>query len=179
MTFPELLSALGIAPKNLAEAHHALAPAKQTLDSVSALFTAAGLDLDAMLAAGPDALKAHLDSLRASDAQLAEAQAKIATLETDLAASAANLTQAEAALAAAEAEFADDLDELVSVEEKARQLLAASGHAPLGEAPAESLTPPVAEARLTDQQKWDTYSKLRAENPAAAEEFFQTHLGKK
>jgi hypothetical protein len=62
-SFPDLLAALGLAPKNLPQAKEAIDGAKATLDSVAALFTAAGLNLEQMLAAGPDALKAHLESL--------------------------------------------------------------------------------------------------------------------
>lgn len=66
-TFSAVLSALGLAPKTLPQANETLTQAKATLDSVAALFTAAGLNLEQMLAAGPDALKAHLDSLDNSD----------------------------------------------------------------------------------------------------------------
>lgn len=62
-TFSAVLSALGLAPKTLPQANETLTKAKGTLDSVAALFTAAGLNLEQMLAAGPDSLKAHIDSL--------------------------------------------------------------------------------------------------------------------
>ena len=62
-TFSAVLSALGLAPKTLPQANETLSQAKGTLDSVAALFTAAGLNLEQMLAAGPDSLKAHIDSL--------------------------------------------------------------------------------------------------------------------
>lgn len=62
-TFSAVLSALGLAPKTLPQANETLTQAKGTLDSVAALFTAAGLNLEQMLAAGPDSLKAHIDSL--------------------------------------------------------------------------------------------------------------------
>jgi hypothetical protein len=62
-SFPDLLAALGLAPKNLPQAKEAIDGAKATLDSVNTLFEAAGLNLEQMLAGGPDALKAHIESV--------------------------------------------------------------------------------------------------------------------
>ncbi len=89
--FSDLLAAVGLAPKTLPQAKETLDTAKATLDSVAALFTAAGLNLEQMLAAGPDALKAHLESLDNAeelataleeagrlDEQLTETEAKLA-----------------------------------------------------------------------------------------------------
>jgi hypothetical protein len=81
MEFGKILSALGLGPKTLDQARGTLAEAANTLSSVNALFTAAGLNLEQMLAAGPDSLKAHLAGLSAKDAELATAQAKVAELE--------------------------------------------------------------------------------------------------
>jgi chromosome segregation ATPase len=131
MTISALLSALGLAPKNLPEAAAKLTPAKQTLDSVAALFTAAGLDLDAMLATGPDALKAHLDSLGESAKALADAQARATGLETDLLEAQAKLEGLTKDLTEAKAEITTLKSAAVSTEEKARQLLAQSGHPPI------------------------------------------------
>lgn len=58
--FSKLLSLLGIAPNNLEQARGAYTEAKTFAESVNALFAAAGLQLETMLAAGPDSLKAHL-----------------------------------------------------------------------------------------------------------------------
>lgn len=80
MKFSEVLSALASPFKTLPQATAALEPAKATLDSVSALFTAAGLNLETMLAAGPDSLKAHLASLDHS-ADLAALNQKFTALE--------------------------------------------------------------------------------------------------
>lgn len=71
-TFSDLLAAVGLAPKTLPQAKETLDTAKATLDSVAALFTSAGLNLEQMLAAGPDALKAHLESIDNTE-ELAEA----------------------------------------------------------------------------------------------------------
>lgn len=72
MTFPDLLAAIGLAPKTLPQAKETLDTAKATLDSVAALFTAAGLNLEQLLAAGPESLKAHLASIE-NTKELAEA----------------------------------------------------------------------------------------------------------
>lgn len=82
-TLSAVLSALGLAPKTLPQAKETIDGAKATLDSVAALFTAAGLNLEQMLAAGPDALKAHLESLDDSEA-LAEAVLENDRLSTEL-----------------------------------------------------------------------------------------------
>ena len=95
--FSDLLAAIGLAPKTLPQANETLATAKSTLDSVAALFTSAGLNLEQMLAAGPDALKAHLESVdnteelaetlqevEAYDQKLGEAQASLTALNSQL-----------------------------------------------------------------------------------------------
>lgn len=134
MTFQDLLAKIGLAPKTLAEARDLTTDAKATLDSVGALFAAAGLNLDAMLEAGPESLKQHLDSIsdagdeavgraaeleaRLETAQQAE-QVAISTVET--------MTQAlEGASITFNAEtFSQDLTTVI--ETRAQDLLAASG----------------------------------------------------
>lgn len=96
MTFTALLSALGLAPKTIPQATATLETAKSTFDSVNALFANAGLNLDTMLAAGPDALKAHLATISAKDGELATALAKVTELEGKVQTINASLT-AEAA----------------------------------------------------------------------------------
>lgn len=71
------------APKTLPQATETITEAKTTLDSVAALFTAAGLNLEQLLAAGPDALKAHLESLDNST-ELAEALQENEKLSADV-----------------------------------------------------------------------------------------------
>jgi hypothetical protein len=85
MKFSDILAALGNKPKTLSQAQENLEPAKATLDSVGELFANADLDLDTMLAAGPDSLKAHLASFSADAEALDEAIAKNAELEVELA----------------------------------------------------------------------------------------------
>lgn len=63
----DFLASLTGRPKNFDAAAASLIEAKTQLDSVNALFSAAGLNLDQLLAAGPDSLKAHLASLDNSD----------------------------------------------------------------------------------------------------------------
>ena len=63
MKLSDIVALFKSEPKTLDQAKTTLASAGASLDSVSSLFTAAGLNLDTMLAAGPDSLKAHLASL--------------------------------------------------------------------------------------------------------------------
>ena len=77
MSLSSVLSALGLAPKTLTEARGTLDTSKATLESVAALFTTAGLNLEAFLGAGPESLKAHLASL--------DNAAQVAALSIDLA----------------------------------------------------------------------------------------------
>lgn len=79
-TFSDLLASVGLAPKTLPQAKETIDTAKATLDSVAALFTAADLNLEQMLAAGPESLKAHLDSLDNGE-ELAEALQQNEALE--------------------------------------------------------------------------------------------------
>lgn len=80
MKLPAFLSALAGRPKNFEAAAGTLAEAKTFADSVGALFSAAGLNLESMLAAGPDALKAHLASLdQSAEVTRLTAEAKTAT----------------------------------------------------------------------------------------------------
>lgn len=96
--FSKILSALGVAPKTLPQATETLGEAKNTLDSVAALFTAAGLNLEQMLAAGPDALKAHLESIDNTE-ELAAALQENERIEAELAADHATIEALNANLA--------------------------------------------------------------------------------
>lgn len=92
MKLSDVLSSLAAPFKTLPQATAAIEPAKATLDSVNALFTAAGLNLETMLAAGPDSLKAHIEGLN-SDTELAEALLENEKLEADLSTATASLTE--------------------------------------------------------------------------------------
>jgi hypothetical protein len=85
MSLSSVLSALGIKPKNLEEARLTIEPARASLESVAALFTTAGLNLEAFLGAGPESLKAHLASID-NAAQVAAPAAEQLSDEAHLAA---------------------------------------------------------------------------------------------
>lgn len=103
MKFSEVVAAIktGLAPKTLDQAKASIATAQPALDSISALFAAANLDLDAMLAAGPDSLKAHIETLFAKDGELATVQEKASELEAANARLTTQKATAETALATA------------------------------------------------------------------------------
>ena len=88
MKFSDIIAALGLTPKTLNEARGTLDSSKATLTAVVDMFSVAGLDLDTLLAAGPDALKAHLDGLASDDDTLAEVLLECKRLEAELATSA-------------------------------------------------------------------------------------------
>lgn len=125
------------APKTLDQAKGTLATAATTLESVSAMFTAAGLDMEQMLAVGQDALKAHIASVSANDAELATAQSNVKDLEAKLTAAKARATACEALLATIGA-TADTKPEAFAgllethVKTSAAAELAKTGHAPVG-----------------------------------------------
>jgi hypothetical protein len=99
-TFSDLLAAVGLAPKTLPQAKETLDTANATLDSVAALFEAAGLNLEQMLAAGPDALKAHIESIDNAE-ELATALQEAARLDALLTETDTKLTDAVCQIAAA------------------------------------------------------------------------------
>lgn len=103
--FAKLLSALGIAPKTVNEASGTLAAAKTFAESVNALFTAASLNLETMLSAGPDSLKLHIAGLDQS-AEVTRLTAELATATTDLADRQTKLNARNETLAAASEVFA-------------------------------------------------------------------------
>ena len=80
--FSEILAALSSPFKTLPQATAAIEPVKATLDSVNALFVAAGLPLEQMLATGPDSLKAHLASIDKS-ADVTRLQTELSTKISD------------------------------------------------------------------------------------------------
>lgn len=134
MTFNDLLAKVGLAPKTLTEAEDILAPTKATLDSVAALFAAAGLNLDAMLEAGPESLKAHLDSIsEAGDEAVARAVELEAQLETAQQAEQVAISTVETITTALNSQnitfnaetFGADLSARINA--RAQELLAAAG----------------------------------------------------
>lgn len=93
--FSDLIASFVSAPKTLPQAKETIDGAKATLDSVAALFTAAGLNLEQMLAAGPESLKAHLDSLDNAE-ELATALQENEGLQAQLGEANVNLAKANA-----------------------------------------------------------------------------------
>jgi hypothetical protein len=132
--------------KTLALANDQLAAASARHEATAALFATAGLDLEAMLAAGPDSLKAHLAALTARDEELAAAKASLAEHAVALATARADHEQT-AATAQAQAQLlasigfdsarpAADLPATFAqhVALRATELLAHRGHPPLAAA---------------------------------------------
>lgn len=147
MTFSELRSLVGLAPKTLDQAKGTIDTAKGTLDSVNALFTAAGLSLETLLAAGSDSLKAHIAGLSAKDADLAAAIAKVTELEgkvTTATGEASALTTKFSALTTAIAPLGitattkpEEFSALIDshVKQAAALELAKTGHKPVADIP--------------------------------------------
>ena len=98
MSLSSVLSALGLAPKTLTEARGTLDTSKATLESVAALFTTAGLNLEAFLGAGPESLKAHLASLD-NAGQVASLSLELASAKSALETTAGEVASLEASLA--------------------------------------------------------------------------------
>ncbi len=161
--FSDFLAALGLAPKTLTDANAQLAAAKTSAESVAALFASAGLDLDALLAAGPDSLKAKLSEagvlavqlradLETANAAKATAETSIAEALTAKAAAESNLAATHSALAAAGVKIdatkpvAESVPAAIEarISTKARELLAATGGLPLADTPAADATKPAA-----------------------------------
>ncbi len=135
MKLSQILSAVGLAPKDLEQARNTIEPAKAALEQVNALFTNAGLNLEAMLETGPDALKAHIESLGNSDEELAAALLKADKLGEENVGLNAKLESLKVAIADTgfaivegadmKAAFADHVKKAAAVE------LAKAGHPPV------------------------------------------------
>lgn len=195
MKLSDVLATLGLIPKNPEEAKATREAAAATLASVNELFAKAELNLEQMLAAGPDSLKAHLASLDQADG--------IKALEGKVAAAESALTEATATLGA-EAEKAKSAAALAGsylscltatgftptaaskpeevtaaftahVEKRAAAILAQAGHPPLAHVSNEAKKP-AAEDNLTDEQllvKWEAMAPGSDERTA----FGARHVG--
>jgi len=141
--FDKLLSALGLQPKSLDQARGTLESAKVFAESVNALFTSAGLNLEQMLAAGPDALKAHIESIGSADESMADALLENERLQTELdaaTAKAAALAETFKAVGFEVAEGADAKAEFAEHVKKASALeLAKAGHPPVAHVPTNAI----------------------------------------
>lgn len=96
MKLSAVLARIGLAPRTLPVAKEALDDAKATLEQFRAQYAAAGLDAEALLDAGPDALKAHIASFENS-AEVAQLTAKLETAAADLTSARAEVDSLKAA----------------------------------------------------------------------------------
>lgn len=183
MSLSSVLSALGLAPKTLTEARGTLDTSKATLESVAALFSSAGLNLEAFLAAGPESLKAHLASLD-NAAQVAALSAELTSTKSALETKAGEIASLEASLAArtavlstlgiAELQTADTPEAIKNafaahVAKQTTVALAKTGHPPVAHIDANAA--PAAE-QISDEAHLATYEKLEG---AEARAYLSTH----
>lgn len=182
MSLSSVLSALGLAPKTLTEARGTLDTSKATLESVAALFTTAGLNLEAFLGAGPESLKAHLASLD-NAAQVAALSIELASAKSALETTAGEVASLEASLAArtsilstlgiAEMQSADTPEAIKAaftahVAKATTLALAKTGHPPVHHVDASA---PAAE-QISDEAHLAAYEKLTG---ADAKAYLSTH----
>lgn len=174
--------------KTLEQSRAQLAAAKVSAEAVAALFTAASIDLDALLAAGSDSLKLHIEGLSAKDGELAAAQAKVSDLEGKLTAAntqAATLTAANATTVSFLTEIgfvpvatatADEAKKAFAahVSKAAALELAKTGHAPLATVTAEQLAAPSADASRADH-----YAFMAKLPEGEQQAYFKKHLSRK
>lgn len=172
MKFSALLASIGLLPKNPEEAKATREAAAATLARANDMFASAGLNLEQMLEAGPDALKAHLASLDQADA--------IKALEGKVSAAEASVTDLTGKLSAAETDHgvtkealkthadllaatgfkaeptakADDVKKAFNahVEKAAALVLAKDGRPPIAHANSDGFVIVTCEANLTDEQ---------------------------
>lgn len=100
MKLSDLFSAFTARPKNFEAASATLAEANTFAASVNALFTTAGLNLETLLAAGPESLKAHLDGLTVKAEQFTALETELSKARGEIAQHIADATATEATLAA-------------------------------------------------------------------------------
>jgi hypothetical protein len=166
--------------KNLLEAKSQLDSAKASAEQVAALFTAAGLDLDALLAAGPDSLKAHLEGLAGDDEALATALLEVEQLEAKVETVTAEAAAANAKFSAVSsvfpvvgvtnettpeqygAIFADHVKKAAALE------LAKTGHAPVAEVTPAALGKPAIDPSLHGLARVEAHFKAQAAAKSAA-----------
>lgn len=173
MKLSQILSIVGLAPKDLEQARSTIEPAKAALEQVNALFTNAGLNLEAMLEAGPDALKAHIASIGESNEELAAALVEVESLNGELSALEAKFDLVKKAVAETgfdienasdvKAAFADHVKKAAAIE------LAKVGHPPVAVIPAGSASATDAEifAQLKAMQPGEERLAFYAKHEAA------------
>lgn len=180
MKISDFLASLVSAPKTLESAKASVSESKTKLTEINAMFEAAGLKLDDLLAAGPDALKAHIESFKGAEEQLAKANEVISAHAEEV--DALNASLAEASNEAQElgavlasigyvAADGDDVKESFAafIKKQAATELAKIGHPPVAQVdPAAH-----AVAQKTDKEHYLTYSAM----PEGAEKtaYFRKH----
>jgi hypothetical protein len=189
MTFTALLSALGLGPKTLPQAQATLETAKATFDSVNALFASAGLNLETMLAAGPDSLKAHIASVSAKDGELATAQAEILRLKGAVDQAGQQISSANAKVTAAESVLTaigvkadtkpEDFKALLDshVKQQAALELAKTGHKPIEDTKATKPAGSGPDANATRAEHYAYMETLT--DPRERSAHFAKYLGQK
>lgn len=181
MKFSALLAAIGLAPANLEQAKATREAAAATLTKVNAMFYAAKLDLEKMLEAGEDSLKAHLASLDQSETiatltkSAADAKAALETATAQLAKDATRITELTAVadsrgklLASLGLDVTQAVDEKSAaeafkahVEKQAAAVLAKDGRPPVSHVSKDALKEkPAASAQLTDAEHLAAWEKL-------------------
>lgn len=158
MKLSEILSIVGLAPKDLEQARSTIEPAKAALEQVNTLFANAGLNLEAMLEAGPDSLKAHIDSIGQSNEELAAALLEIERVRGEADIAEAALAKLQEAVAATgwccdgvddvKTAFADHVKKAAAIE------LAKVGHPPVAVIPTGA-------AAATDSEIFAQYKAMQ------------------
>lgn len=179
MSISDFLASL-VSPKTLESAKGQVSESKAKLTAINAMFDAAGLKLDDLLAAGPDSLKAHIDSFKGADEQLAAANAAIAQHAEEIAALNESLAEASneaqelgAALASIGyvAADGDDVKQSFSdyVKKQAALELARVGHPPVAQVAPDAAPP----AQKSDKEHYLAYAAM----PEGAEKraYFAKH----
>lgn len=165
--FTDFLASLTGRPKNFDAATATLTDAKTHLDSVTALFANAGLQVETLLAGGPDALKLHIAGLD-NTAEVTRLTSELATATTDLATTKTTLGVRDSTLSAfAEAFTAIGLADITNktpaadvkskfaahVEKQTTLKLANSGHPPKHVPAAVDTTAPTTDAQFHAEWK--------------------------
>lgn len=152
--------------KTLDQAKTNSTAAKAKVEAVAQLFENAGLDVDAILSAGPDSLKAHLATIGATDAQLAEAktaltvtQANVSTLTETITKNTATITTQAAKIT--ELESAKTTAVAVAVE-----MLAKAGHVVVKETPDKN-------AHVASTAVLKTRAEVNAMSPVEKQKFYR------
>lgn len=152
--------------KTLDQAKTNSTAAKAKVEAVAQLFENAGLDVDAMLSTGPDSLKAHLATVGATDAQLAEvktaltvAQANTATLTETITKNSATITTQAAKIT--ELESAKTTAVAVAVE-----MLAKAGHVVVKDTPDKN-------THVASTAVLKTRAEVNAMSPGERQKFYR------